>query len=451
MRLGDIAKKSSLKLKMISEEELVDLHKVLLLMLDDLIEICKRNNLHFILIGGSAIGALRDKGFIPWDDDIDIAMPRRDFEKLYKIIKKQYSFKYSMLHPQDKENYGRILPKIRLKGTEYKTILEYDLNESGIFIDIYTIENIPDSKIKKWGQGIICMFMGFALSCRRMAKGYKIFKNYTLKRTSTYESYEKLVEISDAVYIRSNPILHYKQVKYALEKGKHVLCEAPIALKTEECRELFQLAKKNRCTLVEGIKTAYSTAYYRLVLLAKTGKIGEIISVDATCTSIKKHIPNIDIAWNSMSEWGPTALLPVFQILGTNYDKVEFTARFLDDERCFDTFSKASFIYPHAVASIKVGCGVKSEGELVISGTEGYIYVPAPWWKTDYFEVRFENSSNNKRYFYQLDGEGIRYELADFVKTIEKGKSSLYISEKVSEEISNIMEAFQVGNNLICI
>lgn len=178
MRLGDIAKKSSLKLKMISEEELVDLHKVLLLMLDDLIEICKRNNLHFILIGGSAIGALRDKGFIPWDDDIDIAMPRRDFEKLYKIIKKQYSFKYSMLHPQDKENYGRILPKIRLKGTEYKTILEYDLNESGIFIDIYTIENIPDSKIKKWGQGIICMFMGFALSCRRMAKGYKIFKNY---------------------------------------------------------------------------------------------------------------------------------------------------------------------------------------------------------------------------------------------------------------------------------
>ena len=176
---------------------------------------------------------------------------------------------------------------------------------------------------------------------------------------------------------------------------------------------------------MEGIKTAYSTAYYRLVLLAKTGKIGEIISVDATCTSIKKHIPNIDIAWNSMSEWGPTALLPVFQILGTNYNKVEFTARFLDDERCFDTFSKASFIYPHAVASIKVGCGVKSEGELVISGTEGYIYVPAPWWKTDYFEVRFENSSNNKRYFYQLDGEGIRYELADFVKTIEKGKSSL--------------------------
>ena len=77
-----------------------------------------------------------------------------------------------------------------------------------------------------------------------------------------------------------------------------------------------------------------------------------------------------------------------------------------------------------------------------------HIYVPAPWWKTDYFEVRYEDSSNNKRYFYQLDGEGIRYELADFVRTIESGKKSLYISEKVSEEISNVMEAFQLKKNM---
>lgn len=85
MRLGDIAKKSSLKLKMISEEELVDLHKVLLLMLDDLIEICKRNNLHFILIGGSAIGALRDKGFIPY-----VAIKLEQGKKLTK--EKLYEF-----------------------------------------------------------------------------------------------------------------------------------------------------------------------------------------------------------------------------------------------------------------------------------------------------------------------------------------------------------------------
>lgn len=178
MKLGDIAKSKKLNLKMISEDELQNLHAVLLYILDDLLLICKEYNLNFILIGGSAIGALREKGFVTWDDDIDIAMPRRDFEKLYNIIDKYYYEKYAILHPQSKENYGRILPKIRLKGTDYRTILEYDLNESGIFIDIYTIENIPDGVIKRYVQGCVCMFFGFALSCRRMHKGYSIFKEY---------------------------------------------------------------------------------------------------------------------------------------------------------------------------------------------------------------------------------------------------------------------------------
>lgn len=127
----------------------------------------------------------------------------------------------------------------------------------------------------------------------------------------------------------------------------------------------------------------------------------------------------------------------------------EFSKVMLENEKYMLKYAKAP-AGSHAV-SIKVGCGAKSEGELVISGTEGYIYVPAPWWKTDYFEVRFEDSSNNKRYFYALEGEGIRYELADFVKTIEKKKNSLYISQKVSTDISSIMERFYAGNNMFFI
>lgn len=108
----------------------------------------------------------------------------------------------------------------------------------------------------------------------------------------------------------------------------------------------------------------------------------------------------------------------------------------------FDLFTKISFIYPNGVASLKVGQGVKSEGELIISGTEGYIYVPAPWWKTDYFEVRYENPANNKRYFYQLEGEGIRYEIVSFVKSIQTGKSFAYIDDNISEEIVRVMSDF---------
>ena len=91
---------------------------------------------------------------------------------------------------------------------------------------------------------------------------------------------------------------------------------------------------------------------------------------------------------------------------------------------------------------------MKSEGELVISGTKGYIYVPAPWWKTEYFEVRFENPENNRRYFYQLDGEGIRYELVSFVRSIESGKCMTNVDESISCEVSKTMEKF-MNNEII--
>ena len=169
--------------------------------------------------------------------------------------------------------------------------------------------------------------------------------NYTkieevLKKTKKCETYEELIEKSDAVYIRSNPLFHYEQVKYALKQGKHVLCESPIALQEKQCKELFDIARNNNCILTEGIKTAFSTAYYRLILLAKTRKIGDIISVDATCTSLKKRIDDVDITWNSMYEWGPTALLPVFQILGRKYNRMEFATKFLDKQNKFDIFTQ---------------------------------------------------------------------------------------------------------------
>ena len=109
------------------------------------------------------------------------------------------------------------------------------------------------------------------------------------------------------------------------------------------------------------------------------------------------------------------------------------------------------FIYNHSVGSIKIGDGVKSEGELIISGTKGYIYVPSPWWKTDYFEIRYENQSENKRYFYQLDGEGIRYELVAFVKAIESGRILANIDHSITYKISDIMNDFINKKNMITI
>lgn len=258
---------------------------------------------------------------------------------------------------------------------------------------------------------------------------------------------DDLLNVSDAVYIVSHPNKHYEQIKQALQVGKHVLCESPIVTNTNDFDELQQLAKKHNLCLMDSIKTAYSTAYNRMLVLAKSGKIGDIVSVDSICTSLSdlekktKRGTSLNEVWNSICAWGPTAMLPIFQLLGTDYSSKQITSHLIADG--FDTFTKIAFVYPHAVASIKVGKGVKSEGELIISGTKGYIYVPAPWWKTDYFEIRYENPVDNKRYFYQLDGEGIRYEIVTFCKMINKGNNYCgYVSDEVSFLLVKTIEEF---------
>lgn len=255
------------------------------------------------------------------------------------------------------------------------------------------------------------------------------------------DSYTALLDHVDAVYIKTKPQEHYEQVSTALKKGKHVLCESPVVLMPEQLDELKQLAAKHNVIFMEAIKTAYATAYQRMLLLLKGGKIGDVVSVDATCTSMQRNAADTANEWNCVYEWGPTGLLPIFQILGTDYSQLHIATR-KSAKTQEDIFCKADFVYKDAVASIKVGSGVKSEGELVISGTKGYVYVPAPWWKTDYFEIRYEDPAQNKRYFYQLDGEGIRNELVTFVRSIERNKLIGGNSHQVTMGIARFMEAY---------
>ena len=251
-------------------------------------------------------------------------------------------------------------------------------------------------------------------------------------------------EDTEAVFIVSSPEDHYADIRHALLEGRHVICESPIATTRDRCIELQKLAKDNKLVLMDGIKPAYATAYARLLLLIKSGAIGDVVSVDSTCTSLgdKEYREGVFVdKWNSICAWGPTALLPVFQILGTKFVDRHIFSTYVDKEKKYDGFTKIQFIYPKAVASIMVAKAAKSEGHLVITGTDGYIYVPAPWWKTDYFEIRYEDAENNKRYFYQLEGEGIRYEIVAFSKYIETGKNYSYISEEISQEIAATIEA----------
>ena len=261
-------------------------------------------------------------------------------------------------------------------------------------------------------------------------------------------NYKELLKNVDTIYINNDVDDHYKIISDAINMKKHILCESPICDDITKARELARLAKKNKVVLMDAIRTAYSTAYSRLVLLVKAGKIGKVLSIDATCTDMSK-IADKKYEIKSFERWGPNCLLPIFQILGTKYKDYRIISQFKDKNKKQDIFTKIDFIYENATASIKVAEGAKSEGELIITGTEGYIYVPAPWWKTDYFEIRCENSKNNKRFFYQLDGEGIRYELVSFAKAVNEGKSNENIESDVSLAISKMAMNFKEKKKLI--
>lgn len=320
-------------------------------------------------------------------------------------------------------------------GSDWVGKFDY-LNEYCKVVYLERTEGISSSDIRSKQRNV-----------KLLVEGKHSFEQKFIRESSFVNGVELVDKGEDAVYLVDQPENHYKKIKNLLIGGKSVLCESPISLEEKQTIELFNLAKEKQCFLFDGIKTAYSTAFLRLVLLVKSGKIGDVVSIDATCTSMRDFENDNSIAgkWNSICSWGPTALLPIFQILGTEYKEKKIITKWLDKDNKFDAFTKIDFIYNKAVASIKVAKKAKSEGELIISGTKGYIVVPAPWWKTDYFEVRYENPQDNQRYFYQLDGEGIRYEIAAFVKSVSAMKNFTNIPTDVSIAISKVIEDFYNG------
>ena len=356
-------------------------------------------------------------------------------------------------------------------GSDWKGKFDY-LNDYCRVVYLERTDGVSSSEIRSEQQPVTLGFVGESPIINKIERESKYVNGLVAGKVFTLNdrflsdslkdqarqtsSFDELLDASDALYIISAPELHYSQIKQALERGKHVLCESPVTLRPEELRELKALAAEKKVVLLDAIKTAYSMAYNRLLLLAKSGIIGDIVSVDTSCTSLLEFDPTQDInqeqlEWNSVCAWGPTAMLPIFQLLGTDYVSKRIVTRFVDEERSYDAFTSIMFIYPHAVASLKVGQGVKSEGEMVVSGTKGYIYVPAPWWKTDYFEVRYEDPHNNKRYFYQLDGEGLRYELLSFLKTIRLERDFNYVADTTSEEIVKVLADFYARHEMTVI
>ena len=272
-------------------------------------------------------------------------------------------------------------------------------------------------------------------------------KKYKLEQYS--DSFDVFLDSVDAVYIASIHQTHYEYAKRAIERGKHILCEKPLTFTVKEAEELYNLAEQKDVILMEGIKTAYCPGFIEMMNVAKSGIIGKIRDVEACFSRITnsnmREMTDKEYG-GAFLEFGSYTLLPVFKLLGCNYKSVQIDS--IMAENGIDLYTKIHFTYEKGFAMSKTGIGVKSEGQLIIAGTKGYILAPSPWWLTKSFEVRFENPDDIRSYSPKFLGDGLRYEISDFIsKTNKKEHRFSYMTKQESIAMAEVVERFMELRN----
>ncbi len=280
---------------------------------------------------------------------------------------------------------------------------------------------------------------------------YNPHKNSAEKFAQTFEldaysaRYEQFLENVDAVYIATPHGTHYDYTKRALLAGKHVLCEKPFVLKKNEAEELFELASAQKLVLMEAIKTAYAPGFLNMIAIAKSGKIGKIYDIEGAFTKLvapgAKAREYDRMVGGSFTELASYPILPIIKLLGYDYKQLTFEK--FDSKNGVDIYAKAHFRFDDAIATAKTGIGVKSEGQLLISGTLGYILVKSPWWLIKGFEVCYENPADNESFSAPFPGYGMRFEVADFIRNINEPDMRNYkLSRDDSIAMADVMEKF---------
>ena len=140
----------------LSEKQNIELKNRLLEMCTDVMEFCETNGLTCVLGGGTALGAVRHKGFIPWDDDIDLNMPREDYNRFPSMFEKAFKNKYKIYVPDGKHEVATLSMKISIPDTLLEDVFHAgDSVKLGVNLDIFAIDNVPDNDVKAKIKGIL--------------------------------------------------------------------------------------------------------------------------------------------------------------------------------------------------------------------------------------------------------------------------------------------------------
>ncbi|MBR8700684.1 hypothetical protein IX317_000577 [Fusobacterium sp. DD29] len=177
-KIFDEIKKKKCDQYILTTEELKLLQQCLLKVLTDVLDSANKSGIKVMLGGGSLLGAVRHKGFIPWDDDVDLMIFRKDYEKLLQQIESDYGNKYFISRPNDGKGNTSTFAKVIKPGIKISNLTNFGSTyPQGITIEIFPIDNLPKSKLLIYRNAILCKILSFLATSGKMNR----FKNKILK------------------------------------------------------------------------------------------------------------------------------------------------------------------------------------------------------------------------------------------------------------------------------
>ena len=171
----------------LSDEQLHQVQRIALEAVKDIVSVCSDLGSNYHLTGGSALGVVRHQGFIPWDDDVDIDIARKDLLPFLEEFSRRFSDKYWIHGPHSPDAHCVRCYQIRRKGTIFRGCADPSSSESGIAVDLPVMENTFDNVVLRRIHGYISLILGLIVSCRR----FYMNRNYLLNLASACPDIQK--------------------------------------------------------------------------------------------------------------------------------------------------------------------------------------------------------------------------------------------------------------------
>lgn len=324
--------------------------------------------------------------------------------------------------------YCEVIYLERTKDISSSLLRENTLNiyKFGIVSDtLYDNEAVIESKSVS-GIHIECVFAETPELARKFADKYELDKGYS--------NYDEFLQNIDIVYIKTMQENRADYVRRALKRRKHVICDVPETLSIEESKELADLAKCNGVVLLDNMSTMYLQSFNQLSWITRSNLIGDIVSIKI---SVSKSTFNSTDDKNIMDvAYYPICV--VIKLLGDQYQNCR--CKLIRDADNMIQYGIISLIYANTIALVELGMKLPVEDGVLITGTDGMLFIPDDWWNLGYFKLRKKNENKFKRYSYNFDGNGFRYMIQFLLQMIKNETVSVPgISSKESRAILSVL------------